>query len=175
MPRWRRSVDAIANFNALIKSVIRTVTPVAVDTPRRYEPSTTILRTVELNEGQPVPLRGPGRISLQVRLRYRLNQDDDGWWVTIAAYQYALFDEREQEIVAYHWHPEGESHVVTPHLHLGAGAQVGRAELTDAHIHTGLVSLTAAVRLSIEVFSAQPSRRQWDRTLREADAALLES
>ena len=122
---------------------------------------------------RPAPLRGSARISLQVRLRYRLDQTDDGWGVQIAAYQYALLDQREQEIVAYHWHPDGQSHVVTPHLHLGAGAMIGREELLAAHLPTGLIPLSFVVRVAVEAFRAEPSRRRWDASWEPSWSARL--
>jgi hypothetical protein len=175
MLRWRRPREADEHFVDSIKEALRVVTPVPADTPGRFDPSPGVLHVLELGADRPVPLRGQGRISLRFRLCYRLDQDADGWWAQVAAYQYTLLDYREQEIVAYHWHPEGQSQVVTPHLHLGAGALIGRTELGAAHLQTGPVPPTAAIRLAVEAFGAQPSRQQWDVTLREAEAALLES
>src|SRR5437763_6730986 len=103
MPRWRRPNDAVQDFVNTINSLIGLVTPVRTRAPGRYDPSPAALRSLELGTGLPVPLRGPDRVSLQARLRYRLNQDADGWWATIVAYQYALLDQREQVIAADHW------------------------------------------------------------------------
>jgi len=97
-------------------------------------------------------------------LRYRLIEED-GWSVRIVAYQYAILDQSEHEITAYHYHPDGESAVATPHCHLGAGAGAARTELSDAHLPTGPVPLTAVVRLAAEAFLAQPARRGWDTVL----------
>jgi hypothetical protein len=176
MPRWRRPTEAITDFVDSIKAIIRIVTPIPIDTPDRYNPSPALVRSLELGADRPVPLRGPGRISFQIRLRYQIiGGDDDGWGVQIVAYQYALLDRHEHEIVAYHWHPDGPSAVVTPHLHLGAGAAAGRVELMAAHLPTGPIPLAALICLAVEAFDIQPFRRQWDTVLRQAEAAFIES
>jgi len=97
MRRWRRPIDSITDFVDSIETIIGIVTQVRVSGPQRYDPSPMGVRALELGTGQPVALRGPGRISLQVRLRYRLDHDDEGWGAQIVAYQYALLDQREQE------------------------------------------------------------------------------
>lgn len=91
------------------------------------------------------------------------------------AYQYTLLDADQHEILAFHLHPEGASHVVTPHLHLGPGAGQLRADLGAAHVPTGPVTLAAVARLAIEGFSVSPQRAAWDATLRRSDAALAAS
>src|SRR4051794_482521 len=94
MPTRRRSVDANRDFVNSVEATVRLVTPAPV---RARDGQPALLRSLILDEGQPVPLRGPGRISLQVRLRYRLVNDDDGWSVRIVAYQYAILDRMERE------------------------------------------------------------------------------
>jgi hypothetical protein len=49
------------------------------------------------------------------------------WKVRTEAYYYALHDPDARELVAYHWHPDvpGPDAGRRPHLHLGAGAEVG--------------------------------------------------
>ena len=58
--------------------------------------------------------------------------------------------------MAYHRHPEGQSHVRTPHLHLGPGAEIGRTALLTAHLPTGAVAIQEAFKLAIETFQAEP-------------------
>jgi len=175
MPRRRRPKDAIQIFLDTIDSIFGLVTPVPVDAPRRYDPSPALLRRPGAwhRPAGAVAWTCPHLAPASAALPPQPGRG--GWWAQIGAYQYTLLDQGEQEIVAYHLHPEGPSHVVTPHLHLGAGAQVSRAELGAAHLQTGPIPPTAVIRLAIEAFSAQPSRQQWDVTLREADSALLES
>jgi hypothetical protein len=123
----------------------------------------------------PYLLNGPARIWLHVRMLLRASQhagERDPWEVIIAAYQYTLLDADQREILAFHLHPEGQSHVTTAHLHLGTGAGQLRADLAAAHVPTGQVTLPSAVRLAIEGFAARPLRQQWDSLLHRAEPVL---
>jgi len=128
-----------------------------------------------LGSGDPIRLQSGGAIHLAARLRFVLASAADDprqWRATIVAYQYTLLDADQREILAFHHHPDGQSHVTTPHLHLGDGAGQLRADLAAAHVPTGPITLTAVVRLAIEGFTASPLRRDWDRTLHRCEAIL---
>jgi hypothetical protein len=121
-----------------------------------------------LGLGEPVRLRGPERIHLRVRMRVRVTQDRPPRGprdAVLAAYEYRLSDHDDREVLAYHWQPEGRSHVQAPHLHLRVAAEVGRAGLLTAHLPTGPVGLHALLRLSIESFDVAPVRRDWAHVL----------
>ncbi len=83
------------------------------------------------------------------------------WTARTAGYFYALDDANGREIVGYHWHPTGHSHVTVPHVHLGAGAGALIPELTTAHLLTGRVAPTAVLLLAIERFGVAPRRSDW--------------
>lgn len=89
------------------------------------------------------------------------------WRVRTAGYQYTIETQNAEEILGYHWHPTSASDVKEPHLHLGSGARIGRAELetTKAHLPTGRVAMEDFIRLLIEVFDANP-RRDWKEVLK---------
>jgi len=55
--------------------------------------------------------------------------------------------------------------VTFPHLHLEAGAGVQRAELTQAHLPTGSVTLAAFLRMAIRDFGVEPRRDDWQNVL----------
>ena len=40
----------------------------------------------------------------------------DLWTVKVIAYAYTLLDADKREVLNYHWHPIGSSHVTTSHL-----------------------------------------------------------
>src|SRR5215213_270046 len=101
------------------------------------------------SRGESVELRSRIGLRLRVRLRARVGPTDNDpgrWRARIVAYQYALLDQNGREYLAYHWHPDGSSHVTEPHLHLGPAARVGVGELAAAHLPTGPVSLASVVR-----------------------------
>jgi hypothetical protein len=87
------------------------------------------------------------------------------WEAQTAAYEYHLSDRDDREILAYHWHPDGASHVQVPHLHLGPAAEVGWTALTTAHLPTGWIRVGDVVRLAIEGLAVPPVRRDWDGVL----------
>jgi hypothetical protein len=129
------------------------------------------------NDG-PYRLGGPARISLHTRMLLRGSHhpsEPEPWEVVIVGYQYTLLDADQREIVAFHLHPEGPSHVISPHLHLGAGAGRLRGDLGAAHIPTGTVTLAAVARLATEGLAARPVRPTWNSILRRADTALTEA
>jgi len=118
---------------------------------------------------------GRGTLGVVMRVRARLEAADDSgrrWQARIVAYQYALLDRDGREYLAYHWHPDGSSHVTEPHLHLGPAAQVGVAEMAAAHLPTGPVSLALVARLAIDGLGARPLRADWPAVLTQAARSL---
>lgn len=112
-------------------------------------------------------------MSLRSEQWYRLERTDtpqELWQVVIVGYNHTLYGDDEREIVAYHWHPQGPSDVVIPHLHLGAGAL--RLDLTKAHLPTGPVPLPAVLRLAIRDLGVRPLRADWDMVLARVQADL---
>jgi hypothetical protein len=123
------------------------------------------------------PPPGGSAITLNIRHRFVLVHNSAGetrrrWQARTTSYSYGLADVDGREIVVYHWHPEGRSHVTTPHLHLGAGAGALRAELTKAHLATGLVSPTVILALAIESFGVRPRRADWAAMMERTREAL---
>lgn len=109
-----------------------------------------------------------------MRLRLRLVQVEaprGPWDAQTVAYEYRLSDGDDREILAYHWHPDGASHVQTPHLHLGPAAEVGWPALKTAHLPTGWIGAGEVVRLAIEGLAVPPVRRDWDHVLLAAQSA----
>jgi hypothetical protein len=94
--------------------------------------------------------------------------DDPGMIkVQTTYYRYAIEDENSEEIIGYHWHPHSVSRISFPHLHLGSGAKVGRAELEDAkaHLPTGRVGVEEVINLLIEHFEVEAHKRDWKNLL----------
>jgi hypothetical protein len=120
-----------------------------------------------LGDGGPVTLGGSSRLQISLSQRYRVIEAPEAsgpWKVTTAGYFYAIADAEEREIVSFHWHPEGESYMVTPHIHLGPGAEVGHRSLADAHLPSGRVSIEQVLRLAVAL-GAEPLLEDWEREL----------
>ena len=96
------------------------------------------------------------------------------WQTRAVRYEYTLDDADGREILAYHWHPHGRSHVTIPHLHLGAALCDLRAEMHHAHLRTGMVTPIALLALAIEQFDIRPRLADWAERFDRADLALAD-
>jgi hypothetical protein len=122
----------------------------------------------------PIPLRakvGTRRVFLTMKHDYLIREAGAGrsnYHLQTVSYIYALLDRDGNEVLAYHWHPVGSSHVVHPHLHLSDHVNpipMGRAQdplpLADVHIASGFVELADIVPMLIEELDVQPLREDW--------------
>ena len=160
--------EAVRSLVDRVQRAISCLTRAVVDVRGGYWPSDEP-HALTLGAGDPVPIQAAQGLHLSVRLRYRVIQAEPPrgpWQTTTVAYEYRLSDRDDREIVAYHWHPEGMSHVTTPHLHLGPAAEVGWRPLARAHLPTGRIALEEVLRLAIEAFGARALRPDWDAVLR---------
>ena len=114
-----------------------------------------------------MPLSGSSRFQLALRQYFTADYSakSSTWQIQINSYFYDLLDSDGREVLAYHWHPRGNSPITTPHLHPEQGAQVGRPEVRDAHLPTGDVSMEAILRVLIEEMGVRPLRPDWDSVL----------
>lgn len=117
----------------------------------------------------PIRLAGHLRIGLHIAERYRLRSADPQprrVEIGLSGYDYTLVTADKREILAFHWHPEGRSHVTEPHLHLStASAPATLPELARAHLPTGSVELNALLRSLLRDFGVEPNRADWQRIL----------
>ena len=166
MTQGRTSHEAVANYQEALQRLVSCVTPSVVVTDR-YHPAQTLF-SMTVNDGEPVSLEGSSRLQFKL-VQYCATDDEPeqrlSWRVTSRGYTYAIYDSEGREILLYHWHPIGASVVETPHLHLKQGAQVGRAEVRNAHLPTGEVSLNAVLRVLIEEMGVNPRRTDWESIL----------
>lgn len=80
-----------------------------------------------------------------------------GQLVKTTGYHFGFLTQTGLEIVVYHWHPTTPS-AIWPHLHLGSGAGVTRAELYKVHIPTGEVTWSEVIALLDEWTRRVPAR-----------------
>ena len=167
MTTGRTYAEAVANYQHGIQRVVSCLTPSVVDVAGGYHPSPTPHR-LTMNDGQPVALNGPSQLMLRLQQYYRVDETGSAsgrWRVAVLEYYYSVHDAEEKEVLLYHYHPRSGSSIITPHLHLRPGAQVGRADVRDAHLPTGNVSLNAVLRVLIEEMGVQSRRPDWDSIL----------
>jgi hypothetical protein len=112
----------------------------------------------------PAPLNGRPDLCLSFTQQYKIvkNAKNEPFRVTTLYYSYAVETQDAQEIVGYHWHPDGVSPVRFPHLHLGPAACVGLDDLRrKAHLPTGRVAFEEVIELLIATFGVEPDRTLW--------------
>lgn len=167
---------AVENFVRPLQRVLSCVTTAVIDRQGGYALGVTYALTV--NAGEPVRLAQvarPAHIAMRIAQQYRIvhaEGDRGPLKVQTVAYMYTLEDADGREVFGYHWHPESRSPSSFPHIHFGAGAMVGRAEVQRAHFPTGRVSVEEFVRLVIEAFDVKTRRRDWRAVLQQTQAAF---
>jgi hypothetical protein len=99
-------------------------------------------------------------------------------------YHYDILDRDGNEILVYHWEPEGFSPVRVPHLHSPAAAPIvlpqrpasavagKRTYLNRLHLLTGHVSIEDVAEVLLREFEVLPLRRNWEDILAEGRANL---
>jgi len=152
----------------LVQQQFACVTSAVVDVAGGYHVSDQP-HILSAANGDEFSLRGSARVMLRAAQWYEITTTalpSRRFIVELTGYFYTLLDHNLREMVAFHWHPTANSHVRTPHLHLGPGSQVGRAELQRSHLPTGFVELQQVLRLLIEEFDVTPLRDDWGAILR---------
>jgi hypothetical protein len=145
--------------------------------PEGYEPG--VLYAIAFGRrAEPVPLRakagGPSGLLLDLRHAYMIVPGEpvgsySTWRVATKAYEYRILDSEEDELLVYHWQPDGVARGPDyPHLHVSAtiSAKISATTrqplpLDRRHIPTGRVSLEAVVRLLIAEFGIGYRHRNW--------------
>lgn len=172
----RTPAEAVVDYRDPIQRAVDCVVPTVVNIRGGYHPSDRP-HSLILGDGSPQRLRGT-RIVISLSHLYRvmlLEDPDDprgSWGVNTVGYMYALCEREGPEILSYHWHPFREGEFTLPHLHLGAGAGIGRPELVAAHLPTGRIAIEDFLRLVLRDFGATPRRSDWEAVLSETQAAL---
>ncbi len=163
----RTPAEAVNNYMESAQHAISCISDAVVNVGGGYYPADRP-HTLRLNEDRPVRLGGPSRIWLYFHQYYRIVQleiSGNLWTVTEVGYEYQILDSNHREILAYHWHPMGQSSFISQHLHVGHGAMASREEIETAHLPTGYVSLPDIIRLLIRDFRATPKRGDWESIL----------
>ena len=167
--RGRTSAEAVNSYVDAANRLVSCVTDSIVSVAGGYHTAAVPL-ILALNNGHAVILGGASNFRFQLQQTYRIIEPatrGDLWTVQVTGYAYAILNSEQQEVLAYHWHPRGNSPVVTPHLHLEHGALVGRHEVRDAHLPTGVISIGVFLRLLIEELSVEPTRPDWGAVLQD--------
>ena len=142
----RNAQEAVKNYRTTLEEAVACVTEPVLLLSKRGGYRIGEKYSLVLRDGDPVRLKGDGRIAISLYQHLRLVKDTRESYglirVTTVAYYYVIEDSNGHEILSYHWHPESpRSEHPHPHMHLKRGAKVGRGELAGSHIPTGRVAL----------------------------------
>jgi len=170
----RTPAEAVTNFLEPFQRALSCVTDEIPTVSGGYHPSSAP-HALTIGRGSPVSLIGAA-LRLSVLHNYRVVEDPTRgpWKVQTTAYYYSLDNDEGTEIIAYHWHPQEQFRLATPHLHLSAGAEVGRDALASAHLPTGRVALEEVLRLAIVDLGAKPNREDWAAVLESTQSAYVQ-
>jgi hypothetical protein len=166
--------QAVLNFVAPLREALGCVTASGIALRGSYVVGELYGLTV--NAGEPVIVyraSAQGHMRLSISQHYRIVEaegDRGPYKVETRGYMYSVENDASQEVIAFHWHPEGSSHVALPHLHLGYGAQIGLTELTEAHVPTGRISMEEFLRFAIETFQLRTRRTDWRSVMNRTNA-----
>ena len=100
-----------------------------------------------------------GNIAITAQFRFgisRILSITRSYIVVQTAYALAIHNGQDQEVVAYHWHPDVG--FKAPHLHLGHGAGEIAPSLQKAHLPSGEVDLRDFLLLAIREVGVLPLR-----------------
>jgi hypothetical protein len=170
----RTPAESVRSYRDTLQRTVSCVTSNVLVLARNATAQAPVRHDLTLSNS-PAPLTGPGRIALNVGCRFLVVSKSDEptvWQVRTIGYFYTVSEMGGREILAYHWHPAGASHEVAPHLHLEAGAELGRADLAGTHLPTGTVELPDVLRFVIRHLRVRPLRRNWAEILDCARTSL---
>jgi hypothetical protein len=162
----RTPAEAVGAFIGPLQQALDCLTPTVLNVSGGYFAADRP-HALTLGDGDPVALQGSERLGLSVAQNYRLVEFEGPrgpWKVQTIAYFYEL-RRGDHELLAYHWHPQGASRYTSPHLHLGAGAEIAFAPLHRVHLPTGRIAVEELLRIAITEFGARPRRGDWEEVL----------
>ena len=170
--------EAIRNFINPLQQALSCVTQTVLY--HRALPDNPAGLHVLLLSEEPARLGRDKQFSLKAIQHFRTVEAEGPrgpWKVQTVAYYYTFAEARrsQREIFGYHWHPQGRSAVVYPHLHLYEGAGVGEYDIPNkAHFPTGRMALEDVLRLVITHFGVRPLRGDWESVLNTTQGAFEE-
>lgn len=89
-----------------------------------------------------------------------------GYKIKTHSYSYGIENDKGQEIVMFHWHPETEPDIPFPHMHIGYGAgyQI-RPEFYRLHFPTPRIAFEEFGQMLIKCFLVVPIRDDADEVM----------
>lgn len=177
----RTPADAVAAFMHPIQEAASVLGPCKVTGAGEFRsPRVGHEYSWSLNDGAGIKGRNAHGVTgvrdFYASMSWRVVPDDrDGYGpfrVTTTRYDYSLILD-DGEVWAFHWHPEGRSDVVYPHVHFGSPVLASTSPITSkAHPPTGRMTLEQTIRWVLESGGTSPFH-DWPERLALAEAPHL--
>ncbi len=175
----KTTAEAVQNFLDPLQRAMSCVTEAVLSVGGGYHASPANnpqQRHVLTIHNSPAVLGRDKHFALDLVQHYRVVEGEGAhgpWKVSTVAYYYTLLiAATAQEVLGYHWHPQGRSDVTYPHLHLYEGAGSLQHNLRKAHLPTGRIAVEDMLRLAIIHFRVLPLRQDWETILTETQDAF---
>jgi hypothetical protein len=152
-----------------------TRTPFVVSSGGRHQLGR--VHTLTWHGFEPTPVEGPDGeiVTIDISLQYEiLHIPDDRhrgpYKVTTRGYMHAVQTIDGAEVIAFHWHPDGNSHVRDTHVHLGS-TQLARGGVLSKkhHIPAPRMSVEEVLRFCIDQLGVKPLRDDWAPVLADSE------
>ncbi len=135
--------------------------------PSGYDPD--LLHVVTLSETSAAVLTGSNELlhfSFLQQFSVVRSRTSSTYHIRTRSYFYSLEDRNNQEIIAFHWHPEETEDITFPHLHIcaAAGHRI-RQEILDIHFRTDRLAFEEFCQLMIAEFAVIPEREEFSAIL----------
>jgi hypothetical protein len=135
------------------------------------------LHTLTWAGSQPVPVQGPGGeiVTLDLAIQYEIvhipdDRDRGPYKVSTRGYMHAVQTIDGGEVIAFHWHPAGNSNVRETHMHVGSTQLIPDGVLSRKHhIPAPRMSVEGVLRFCIEQLRVEPLREDWSPTLADSE------
>jgi hypothetical protein len=126
---------------------------------------------------EPVPVRGPNDVivTLDLALQYEIlhiprDRDRGPFKVSTRGYMHSVQTIDGAEVIAFHWHPAGNSHVRDTHVHVGSNQLIPDGVLTKKHhIPAPRMSVEGVLRFCIDQLQVEPLRDDWSPVLADSE------
>lgn len=162
--------EAVKNYLNPIQLSLSCISHTVITvSPRGYENFDGHSHSLLIERGYPIKLpASSGTYYLGIRHQYIIVEaegDRGPYKVSTKAYEYKILNDKKQEILAYHWHPQ--SQVKYPHLHIKQVSGSPISVLQKAHIPTSRIAIEDIVALLLDPnsFGVNPHRNDWETIL----------
>jgi len=173
----RSPAEAVANFLEPLQRAASCVTrtPFIISAGGRH--TVGKVHSLTWPNFEPVPVQGPkGEIvTLDLAIQYEIlhiprDRVRGPYKVATRGYMHTVQTIDGAEVIAFHWHPDGNSDVRDTHMHVGSTQLNPGGVLTKKHhIPAPRMSVEGVLRFCIDQLGVEPLREDWSMVLADSE------